>query len=355
MLKGHPDLLTEQGDYELLMRFQTHNGGCTTVPCDYDALGKRIQYNIPSGFFLPTKVYRMQLLLAPKAGGNWGPGFVPIEPCSFDPAASGGTAPPAEGNSGDGDEASGQPLPKLLYTAYFRASQFNTFYDKIGAFEASQQYAADGTGFRNLNKTEPFDRFELFGYAGEKPLVNIRTDIQTSPWIKNSSLKGLFTYFPATILGQTVHLPDNKPDEAVWIGQAGDPNAAPFIGKQHYTAAPPNTASLQQFVQFDAPAALKKTYDALRQQIGMAIDSKYQQLITGNNPPCQQSWLKCDCLNSLPTTVISTGARIIYCPGSSNGVQWINPTPGKYPVVFSYHLPGTTQQSSIRTVELIKP
>lgn len=345
--KGQPDLLTESNNsnYELMMRFQTKTGGCTTAAADYNALEKKITFQIPSGFFTAEKVYRMQLLLAPKKDGNWGPGMTPPDLCSANPGA-GGTAPPTE-------ESDGIPQPQLLYTAYFRVSRFNSFYDKVKAFEATKQYQGSGVTFVNINKTEPFDRFEVAGLGQDGPMVSVRADLRASNWVKNSSLKHLFERFPATVFGTTIPLPDKRFDEGVGIAQVGDQNALPAIGAQHYQTPPPAVTAQQQ-VTFDAGKRLLDAYNDLRQRVGMEIGNRYSNLITGQAPLCSEAQAPCNCLESIPTPPVSLGAQGLYCPNGGNAIQWADPTPGNYPVTFSYKLPGTSHKSSVVTINLVR-
>jgi hypothetical protein len=356
--KGQPDLFNEADGYEFKMRFSTAAGECRITPAQYSYIDSKITFTIPSDSMGANKVYRMQLLKVPVAGGPWAPGTILPNPCSM-PNGGGQGQQQAQQQTGAGDSdgpALVAPTIKVLYTSYFRVSQHNTFKQKMEALEPGLTYVQEGDGyysFRNDFTGEPFDRFELTGTVGQPPLVDFQAQLNTTPWFNIGTMNNLYELFPlnyGSINMQCVSEYNFPPTDAVKVVFKTLGASLPLVTASHYNAGTLAPATTMQTILYDVPSIVQQQMYDLMAQSDWVYALTADIMFSGNTNSC-----------TMCTTCtfwdlgIPEGPYALICPNTPEGIRYETPPANQpYPVMCTYKLPAMEQVSSIKAVNLRK-
>lgn len=372
--RGQPDVFFDKENHVKVLRFRESGSS----DCHYQLVhigsenywDKRLEFDIPTEFIENWKTYEMQLLEFPLADSDWGNGFAGPSPCEASPAPVKSNPPPA---SGDGQPLRLPGLPpteKVLYSAYFRASMYNTFMEKLEYFEFTQTSELPfGSGneaqrtipmggnikrefYVNLNVDEPFDYYELTGGVDMKMVWFGNPN----NWYVMMPQNFVYTYFPDAGVGVTAEPPlgqrHNNFAKLTWNSDA------PKVTRENYLTGtyPPSYAVSTDKIHFTGAKSVETYYNEVVTQAKAYMYAKHFTI--RNN--LDEGIGNC--------TGLSIEACIrFYCgtttPGYSEGFKKLVTDCGLsypsgtpiYPVLFQYRMPGWDQVTTTREVNLIPP
>ncbi|MEQ1747260.1 MAG: fibronectin type III domain-containing protein [Saprospiraceae bacterium] len=374
--RGQPDVFFDQENYVKVLRFRESGTG----DCHYQLVNvesenywdKRLEFEIPTEFIENWKTYEMQLVEFPVADPDWGSGFAGPSPCEAAPAPAKSNPLPA---SGDGRPLTmpGAPPPveKVLYSAYFRASMYNTFMEKVQAIEENQTSYSSLTSdpmstaarlipgdnnkreFWVLTNVEPFDTYEaLYGGAYLQNVIHGSTD---NWYVK---LPGNFIYggyFPDASVGVTAEPSFNNVFESIRVNWS---EAPPKVTKENYLTGlyPPSYATIQSKIYFFGPKVVENDLNAVVNQANAYMYENHEQILYD----LDHQYGMCDGVSI--TTCIGRycgTATQGYSEGFKKAVSSCGLTAPTgtiiYPVKFQYRMPGWDQITTSRTINLIPP
>lgn len=379
LIKGQPDQFYEQDGVQMLVRLKKSDGACMTVPMAYNASEYEVTFPLPTnGFFVANGIYKMDLIKVPGPSNGQ-----TVNPCAtLPPTNPGGTTPaqspnspqspngptPGGNNSSNNNPPSSPPTVETLYTAYFRVSQYNTFKDKMAAWDGGDHHVGNYLFENYSSGFEPFDKFEL-GYEGAKPLVEVVARISETPWFDTTTqIKALYSfenpneYFDITNaieVGRDVSLLGWPPNKAVNITQSG---IAPKVTSTDFQNGNVQTATNlvpRIFYNAGAIALVDKQrvsqpltyayydYDTnLKLNLAMAqVDGWYYQ-----SHPCNfyKDYPLSEGLDTL-FTFFPQKFLDCYCGHDVPAAS------GNFPITVKYRLPGKSQVSSFKDITLVKP
>ncbi len=184
---GQPDLFHSVPDGPIpMVRFTGADGAVTETELFYDAAQKKISFPIPASGLQPNKLYQLEIIH--QSSGIPG-GYAAALPGLENGPGLAGENPPS-GTTGP-----------VLYTAWFRTSEYATFAAKI---EALGELSLGVGGLMALNRplsatfqaSEPFDGAELAGSTESDPLIEL-TCLTGVPWFQNNRFQDLvYDHFP---------------------------------------------------------------------------------------------------------------------------------------------------------------
>lgn len=165
--KGQPELLA---DYEssVYVRFEDPAQNEKEVKCVYKAIDEKLEFPIPSEYFSSNQLYKMELVVRPE------------DPFAYSIGTQSNNVPFSSDD-------------KVIYTLYFRASQYATFAEKVQAmvdnglvndkpvFHAQNNPNPKEQGV-NFTLPEPFDKLEIQGMvkmSKEKDLLIANKGVNT--------------------------------------------------------------------------------------------------------------------------------------------------------------------------------
>lgn len=383
--RGQPEVFFDKENYVKVLRFRKSGGGCTYQMVQIDSKsywGKRIEFDLPTAFFENEQIYEMQLLEFPLADPNWGAGFSSPAPClgAPPPPSGGGNSGGPFGQkipvSGDNNLPAPPPAPvpveKVLYSAYFRASAYDKFMEKLEALEAAMSVQnADGDiagqaarfipgdpitrEFEAPVTLEPFDAYELYGGAS---LQLVLEEQGSSNWLammpKNFIYGG---WFPDNNVGISAKPTWDSLNQAVRIVAAGP---LLTVTKTHYLsgALPAEYGTVNQRIHFWGGRRVDQDYEAVvnqgtaflyqhQAQIRDNIDAQYgPSACFGDIKSCIEFF--CD----YPTSGYSLGFKRLV---TDCGLASPSGGPPVYPIQFQYRMPGWDQVTTTRTIQLNVP
>lgn len=390
--RGQPDVFIENEDYVKVVRFRRPGGDCAWRQVNLnseDIWEKKIEFDLPTSFLQNDKIYEMQLLDYPRADPNWGNALTGAAPClciscttPLPPAPPGnGQSYPVEGGDTPIPPSPTGPVEKVIYTAYFRVSQYNTFMDKLVDLQAKQSTGAkkgkEGTqgkpddvnendwAFYVKTNIEPFDFFEA-----TQGLMNMGTpyNLQTDPDLGDPWIKGIppswwsATVFPGayqSALGLAYVPPfdHNEAQHGIRIvgGGTGSGSYLPFVTEKDYRSGHvANAPTVSQKLYFYAPLVFKHHLDKVEEVINayVANPANSQRIREVLGCPSNQYIGQCLC-NHIPAYTppyFDDFKRIAGSCGSNSG----NQADLLYPIQFIYQLPGTTQKTTDFMINLVK-
>lgn len=397
--KGQPDVFFEKLDYQKYVRFRSRAGSCVAIPLQLTSENfweKNIEFNLPANLE-NEQLYEMQLIEFPTAGlpsasstpcdcsGCTLPlptptsvlGGLLATSIPVNLGAPHGVAPPT--SSGSSTTPVQTPTEKELYTAYFRVSQYNTFIEKITAFQNTMLVSArppspsgdapeeapatevDEDFSRDLG-IEPFDGFEINGADGNGPLVQFRFDYGTAAlghpdtWIGGMKKRYFYQYQGVIKVLSNYSHPRPYPTNTVLLTPY-PPNGLK-VTKAHFTnGLPANYNNVVQQVRHLTPSVVLNEYQAASNMLTQYVLDNQSEIISdlvsmeclcedNNVVQCFRNAYDTHCVSN----TYNTWMYDMYS-GIDNDVL---PGPYTYPVKVSYRLPGTNQQTFYGTV-ILKP
>jgi hypothetical protein len=365
---GQPDAFVLQANYQLMVRFRKSSGECIIKPASYDALNYKVTFDLPTkaNFFEANGIYRMDLLKVPMNGNSYA-----VDPCAANSSSNSNTSSSSSSNQGPGNgppippnTPSSQPPPiHNMYTAYFRVSQYNKFYDKITAWASSHTHEGQFK-FKTNAGFEPFDKFEVSAVNGMPPLVEFTalTLPSSGDWFNGTSVKGYYELANAVAdplyTGFDFFKIDNR-DPSVYRFPAMKAiyftDDGPSIDEEDFENGSINIGFSPQSIKYDIPGTVAADITEIKQDLNLYFDTEMMMLFNslmqemgGNDCPspcsCYSSSMEYPLLDMFPWELLDC---------------WCNPTPaqasGNFPVLFQYKLPGLGITSSEKKVTLVKP
>ncbi|MBN8680358.1 MAG: hypothetical protein J0M29_19180 [Chitinophagales bacterium] len=324
---------------QLLVRYNTHCGQVIDVPLEYDYQSDRVEFEIPQGFFIPGSIYRMQVILKGKTpNGN-----------------NNGNSSGRPGGLGSGCSDALKSDESLLYTAYFRVSQYATFGAKLAAWNANKQSLPYVDGIiKASGEIECFDQEEL-GLGGGKSLLEMKAMFAGNSWYNQVALPKVYDLFNAHsgwkhwssnifYISQ-----DRKGDEigtppvkAVYAKPGLNASPAPKITQTHWTNNGTGLTTTMPFVvEYTAPKIIQEDYLDLMGDIDYALSElwdEYQAQLTedynnGNFGMCETGGGSV-CEGCSPLPIELSQAKCNETPSLPD------PSPGEYKVLVRYRTPG---------------
>ncbi len=384
--RGQPDLFFEKTGYQKYVRFRG-SGSCVAIPLQIESENfweKKIEFDLPTNF-VNQQLYEMQVIEFPSAGIS-STGNTPCE-------CSGCTLPvPSPTNTGAGsllavslsnDDGHGEapppsgppsaqtPTEKVLYAAYFRVSQYNTFLEKVTAFQNTMLNSRPSSGdtpeeapstyvnedfSRSLN-IEPFDGYEINGGDFGGPLVQVRSEYGTAAvsdpdsWIGGMKKRyfypyqGLVNVIPSSPFGYSNYYPTNT------VLLTPYPPSGLIITKSHFTnGLPANYNNVLQTIRHYTPYEILRNYQVASNLLNDYVTTHHDAIhSTLEN-------IDCGCEPGMSLDECFLYAYLGPCEPYPYNIRFydmythidndgISPAPYTYPVKVSYHLPGTNQQT----------
>jgi hypothetical protein len=392
--RGQPELFFEKDEYDTYVRFRGAGTGCIAIPLQVDAEDyweKKIEFDLPLGFLANEGVYEMQVVDFPKPDANYGEGDAGNAPCECE----GCTLPPPSptgtsmlqttysySDGGEGLPPSGPPpatppTEQIIYSAYFRVSQYNTFMDKMAALEQSMLRPGHGPGtgggtpdapgdnvntdFSVPTNIEPFDAAEMIGNGSNEALVKIKFDPGGNNWSGTwylGLLKRVRYPFENQLAGIGIPSP-GFPNNTVTMTSNPSPVQLK-ITKAHFTnGLPANFLNVEQKIRHFTPKAMQDyNRDVVRPKLDQYLSSYGANILSTYssnlyNNICEPTWNPCYCLEQvfLLEEFNTTYTRAV-CDALCGLDGTVAPDPFFYPVRVTYKLPGLDQQTYNNIIKL---
>ena len=391
--RGQPELFFEDNDFDTYVRFRGAGTGCIAIPLQVDAEAyweKKIEFDLPLGFLANEGVYEMQVVDFPKPDANYGQGSAGTAPCECEgctlplPSPVGTTLLQTTYSYDDGGEPpppSGPPPPtppaeKILYSAYFRVSQYNTFLEKMDAFEASMLRPGHGPGngggtpddqptysvkldFSVPTGIEPFDAFEM---GGNEPLMKVKFDPGGINWSGTWYL-GFVDRIKYPYEGKLPGYENSpKPFPQNTVSMTSNPPISLKITKAHFTnGLPASFLNVNQSIRHFTP---KVMYDYYVNEISLSWAPKYltdygASILATYSDICEGFAPNnvCGCLDLIyqsEVPFISPHDKYICDAICGLNGNYVSP-PYTYPIRVTYQLPGIGQQTYNNIIKLKPP
>lgn len=386
--KGQPDIFFEKQDYQKYVRFRG-TSTCIAIPLQMESENfweKKIEFDLPANL-VNQQVYEMQVIEFPNA--NIGSSAntpcecngctLPIPP----PVNTGGLLTASlPFNDGDQDEApllpSGPPpvqppTEKVLYSAYFRVSQYNTFLEKITAFQNTMQSLRSETGhtaeeapstlvdedFSRPLSIEPFDGFEINGGDFGAPLVQMSFNFGTAAtadpqsWI--GGMKRRYFYQYEGVINILPQYSQPRPYPTNTVALTPYPPSGLNITKDHFTnGLPASYTNVNQYVRhLTARTVLSDFHELSESVVEYVFNNENDIRLVNQEYPCDGDIKYCVefLYDSGPLPYPYTRE---FCDIFAEIDNAVDAEPYVYPIRVSYRLPGTNQQTYSGTI-ILKP
>ncbi len=393
---GQPELFLEKNEFDTYVRFRGAGAGCIAIPLEMDAEAfweKKIEFDLPLGFLENQGLYEMQVIDFPRPDPNYGAGTAGNAPCECEgctlppPTPTGTTMLQTTYTYSDGDGApppSGPPpaqppTEKILYSAYFRVSQYNTFLEKMTAFENSMLRPGRGPGVGNgtpdeapdihvkldfsvPTNIEPFDFFEVKGNGAlGGPLVQIKFDPGSADlsetWYVGMARRILYPYegsVPMLGYGERKPLPENT------VTMTSNSSQNLRITVHHFNAGgyPASFNNVVQKIRHFTPKVIYDKYVAEASVRASAhLAANQDAILASYYDICEQLNDPCACLKAVFDAndfhePYNLWLSDMLCRLRGNGVLLSSYT---YPVRVTYRLPGIDQNTYNNIINLKPP
>jgi hypothetical protein len=343
--RGQPSLFWEAPE-ELVVEFKTKCGDPIIVPLNYDGFAEKIDFDLPQGAFTPGGIYRMKVLRkgnGAAVGSNNGP-IVGGSSSANKPGGSGGPNPALYESGGSCDDTT-RIGDRVLYTAYFRVSQYATFGAKMAAWNAArtmQNYTPGSKILVSKASIEPFEAKELGG-AGVPGQIEARANLSATPWY--TVVKTNFCANCGVGLNPQVIIPatdtSNIDKEVVFRPSSAGNSAPPKVTQTHWQSGSMPNNTVEYVLEYKVPLKASENFHNLR---GKTI-GYVQQVMTanmGNN--------SCGLICESSCSLIPAYVKKVYCEDGG----FTEPSLGDYPVVMCYRLPGSVGMPISEQVIILK-
>jgi hypothetical protein len=388
--RGQPELFFEENDFDTYVRFRGAGTGCIAIPLQVDAEDyweKKIEFDLPLGFLANESVYEMQVVDFPKYDPSYGLGASGNAPCTCEgctlplPPPTGTTMLQTTYSYGD-DEVPPPPPPgtppvvppteKIIYSAYFRVSQYNTFLEKMDALEQSMLRPGRGPGggggtpedqptthvnmdFSVPTNIEPFDAYEM---GGNDPMMKVKFDPGGVNW-SGTWYMGFVDRIKYPYEGKLPGYNPPRPFPENTVAMTSSPAINLKITKSHFTNGLP--ASFNNITQKIRHFTPKLMYDFYTNVVSPAstqhLDLYRDQILATYNDICGGVTTNpCACLSIIyqSNAFIAPYDRY-FCDALCNLKGDFASPPYTYPIRVTYKLPGLDQETYNNIIKLRPP
>ena len=317
---------------KLLIRFQSSGGAKTEIPIAFAANSvDKLEFDIPSSFFTPGGIYRMQVVRTlPGASTN------------------GSSNNQANKMPGGGPGAPSVPTEETVYTAFFRVSQYGTFTEKINAWIAGKQdLPYQYFVMRAKTNMEPFDSYEI-GTYNKEGLIKLSGCHTANSYYDNTIKPLLYDSYPHkhnTV--QVTHIyrtNDSRegfpPTKAVFMQQASTP---PLVKEADWVSGS---------VAGGGNTDVTLSHEIFKYCNGDYITFLQQTMMYGaplSNQAYWQGGSDCSSQNgglcNSTCNIIDGAFKTFYCYLASHS-SLPEPPAGQYKVMIKYALPGLSVPSA---------
>jgi hypothetical protein len=328
--RGQPDLRTlsdEAGD-KLAIRFQSSTGAKYDTPVAFTGFGAtKIEFDLPSDFFTSGGIYRMQV----------------VHKMSEEYTSNNGNN---SSRPGGGGPAPSLPEDEILYTAYFRVSQYGTLMEKMTAWNTNKQ-SLPYTNFTVTSKSnmEPFDDFEM-GKNGVEPLIKMRASLTGNSYYNTQIFPLIYKDYPLYHWG-------DKVTQYYRAGSDANIEFPPINGVFLRQDSPSIRIEEANWLSGSSPVGgnldVKVSYEVFRycNMDYLAFKEAVIEYVMINVPPSEiQEMHQCRNNNLLCNSgchLLDDELKAFYCYAMGSGHYDIPAVPnGQYQIIVQYRLPGTT-------------
>lgn len=388
--RGQPELFFAENDFETYVRFRGPGNSCIAIPLQVDAEDyweKKIEFDLPGGFFANQEVYEMQVVDFPKVDANYGQSASGSAPCTCEgctlplPTPTGTTMLQTTYTYNDGNDAPPPPgappveppTEKIIYSAYFRVSQYNTFMEKMQALEQNLLRPGRGPGqgtpdeapetdvnldFSVSTGIEPFDAMEMGTSGSGQALVEIKFDPGGVNWLGTWYMGFVdrikYPYegkVPQLGYGTPLPFPQNT------VKMTSTPAVNLKITKAHFTnGLPANFLSVEQKIRHFTPQAMYDYYqNEMSKRASDYLSSFSNNIFSVYDDICGGGAVAtpCDCLTLVYQAEIFREPYNRYfmdalCRLKDDYAEG----PYTYPIRITYRLPGIDQTTFSSIVQL---
>jgi hypothetical protein len=382
--RGQPDLFIGESDYIKVARFRKKSGECTFAKLNFTAeqfWDKKMEFPLPpSGFLQSGNVYEMQIVDYPKSDPTWGAYYSGSAPCICNGCITVPPPPPPPPYGGlltntlasidDGPippptpaptPGNGLPTERIVYSAYFRVSQYTNFAEKMSALEGGLPKppkpgsTPDDQVFFGTDQTfdvpitiEPFDWCDRKSMGVDIPMTDAYLPPQTNPhWTSGVPAKYSFPfYYPNknyTDAGGTITTGPllYKANKSIYFSFANTTDLR--VEKTHWiTGLPSNFAAAQKMTVYPVQSLVLGAQTFLN-SIGAyeasSLTDLREHLYCSNNPYMPT----CTCSDNNPFAVDYSQYLELKCTVINNNSVVFGTK--SYPIKFNYNLPGIAQNT----------
>ena len=295
--------------------------GVLQTPLTYNASQAKASFNIPGDLALRT-VYKFSFIKKPRSTGGIDQN---VQRNQTNVVSGKESEVNVASNSLDGTIT--QNVEKDIYTSAFRTSQFRTFEEKINSLNGQQDQFDVAKGMvavigQRGNMPETFDEYELKGGENElKPMVQVAAS-QENTWFKDTIAPLLYDSYSS--FGNGIDIKWRKPEElglkplkgVSLLNDLGNYKLQESNVTSRTAPAKSGSILIGYYLSFYS----YWDYDELK--------SKAARLYLSNISSAS---------SSIKNLIVTNYTDLI---------------PGYYPVEITYLLPGTTQPSYRRTVQI---
>ena len=346
------------------------------LPLEYDATEKKISFPLPTALLHPDKIYKLEIVN--KANNNsTGSTYYDSESTTsplgarvdetFDPTTT--VVPPVsstqetfsdayETDSPNNSSTSNTTPPdQILYTLYFRVSEYDKLVDKLDAIEQNYQDITPNYGYKvrsDIGIGEPFDNFELGRDGLTDNLINCSVSLENSSWYNQEVIPILYDYFPGVIPAMNGNQEANltitrrpvdlgtPPVAAIYLDYPADTEIEINVHEGIYQLGHvPGVDGIAQYIDNDVLYVIYQDFLDYDKQLRDALNHLFSSDPGDTNtpppppPPIGEPWVTYQNHIETPTALIF--------PDRPNDT---------YPVTFTYRLPGTNVPTTIYTIQL---
>lgn len=327
---GQPDLFWKNDNSEkMVVRFKAHCGAETDVPLEYDGIQEKIEFEIPQGFFTPGGIYRMQVVQKGKVLSN--------------PNAGGAGERPGGGGCLEFTD----PEEVVLYTAYFRTSQYSSFGAKMTAWNNAKTITSSYNSIKAEASIEPFDPSELNSMGDGQ--IDLRAVLTGNTWYNDQIKPKLYNQDYCATINYCFEEGHVAPALAIeFKPKLPNTTTPPFITKTHWVNGAVPDANVVMELNCKTIEAIYYDWQYLHfKAVAYVNANNYNQ--TAQLPQFKDKCASlcgsnCTLLNGLSTI------KSLFCMGEEPP----EPPTGNYPIIMRYRMPGTSNWGSEWSINLPK-
>lgn len=385
--RGQPDVFLTENEFIKVVRFRKSNGACHFEKLQFTPdqfWSNKIEFPLPTdGYFESGEIYEMQIVDYPKSDPAWGADFNGPAPCICNGCITPVVIPPSPPfggmlastlpNYGDDSPAPTPPvLPpatnstsaqRIVYSAYFRVSQYLRFADKMAAFEGVAPKPPKNTTVYQPDDqvTVPIEKsfsipvgIEPFDWCDRRCMdkqIYLTSTFFPVPLPNDHWMTGVnsFYSFPVYNPGKTFNMPGGgafytgptlgvpTPEKSLNFSWAN--NSDLRIEKNHWISGLPATFAGAQQMTIFAVGSLVEGATTLQNSL-----SDYQNLYESTmreQMDCTDEIPICSCNHPDFTNPFAFNIFFILRCSPNTATGGVK----SYPLRFAYQLPGTAQST----------